>query len=159
MNEISDIESEKDKHGQLEAEFLDEIFLYVAVGEDGEELIDIKGTPHLSPKLQTFLAEAYYTDQLIDDWIQYFKDCDSSFCKTILELFLEPLQAKFFGKGLDRSSLDTSIALIFGNGTTIGQVCSFAKGLKDKTVTDVPGFCCLDAPYESQDWGEKVRSC
>jgi hypothetical protein len=55
---------------------------------------------------------------------------------------------------------DSSIALVFGNKTTIGQVCSFAKGLKSKTVTNIPGFCCLDAPYQSkiEEWGEKVSS-
>ena len=55
---------------------------------------------------------------------------------------------------------DKSIALVFGNKTTIGQVCSFAKGLASKTVTTIPGFCCLDAPYQSKidSWGEKVSS-
>jgi len=57
-----------------------------------------------------------------------------------------------------RSSLDASIAAIFGEKTSIGQVCSFAQGLKDKTVTNVPGFCCLDAPYEADYWGELVRN-
>ena len=55
---------------------------------------------------------------------------------------------------------DKAIALVFGNKTTIGQVCSFAKGLASKTVTTIPGFCCLDAPYQSkiEEWGEKVSS-
>ena len=55
---------------------------------------------------------------------------------------------------------DIAIALVFGNKTTIGQVCSFAKGLASKTVTNIPGFCCLDAPYQSkvEEWGEKVSS-
>jgi hypothetical protein len=55
---------------------------------------------------------------------------------------------------------DKSIALVFGNKTTIGQVCSFAKGLASNTVTTIPGFCCLDAPYQSkiEEWGEKVSS-
>ena len=70
---------------------------------------------------------------------------------------LTAAQNDFFKKGLDLTSLDTSIALIFGNKTTIGQVCSFANGLREGTVDDVPGFCCLDAPYESTEWGEKVR--
>ncbi len=54
--------------------------------------------------------------------------------------------------------LDTSIALVFGNKTTVGQVCSFAKGLQLNKVTKIPGFCCLDAPYQSkiEEWGEKV---
>jgi hypothetical protein len=53
---------------------------------------------------------------------------------------------------------DSSIALVFGNKTTIGQVCSFAKGLQLNKVTKIPGFCCLDAPYQSkiEEWGEKV---
>ncbi len=56
--------------------------------------------------------------------------------------------------------LDSSIALVFGNKTTVGQVCSFAKGLASNTVTKLPGFCCLDAPYQSnmEEWGEKVSS-
>jgi hypothetical protein len=67
----------------------------------------------------------------------------------------EQLKRKFM---LYNDILDTSIALVFGNKTTIGQVCSFAKGLKSKTVTNIPGFCCLDAPYQSkiEEWGEKV---
>ena len=57
-------------------------------------------------------------------------------------------------------NFDASIALVFGNKTTIGQVCSFAKGLTSNTVTNIPGFCCLDAPYQSkiEEWGEKVSS-
>ena len=53
---------------------------------------------------------------------------------------------------------DKAIALVFGEKTTIGQVCSFAKGLASNTVTAIPGFCCLDAPYQSkiEEWGEKV---
>ncbi len=53
---------------------------------------------------------------------------------------------------------DTSIALVFGNKTTIGQVCAFAQGLISNTVTSIPGFCCLDAPYQinTNEWGEKV---
>ncbi len=55
---------------------------------------------------------------------------------------------------------DSSVALVFGNKTTIGQVCSFAKGLQSNIVTNIPGFCCLDAPYQSKidEWGEKVSS-
>ncbi len=60
----------------------------------------------------------------------------------------------------DMDIFDTPIALVFGNKTTIGQVCSFAKGLASKNVTNIPGFCCLDAPYQSkiEEWGEKVSS-
>jgi hypothetical protein len=86
--------------------------------------------------------------QLLDPSKSY---CTDKFAKLNVQ------NDDFFNKGLDISSLDKSIALIFGVKTTIGQVCAFAKGLKEGKVDDVPGFCCLDAPYESADWGEKVR--
>ena len=39
------------------------------------------------------------------------------------------------------------------------KVCSFAKGLGDGAIDSAPGFCCLDAPYQSKpNWGEKVRT-
>ena len=59
----------------------------------------------------------------------------------------------------DRSLLDVSIELLFGKKTSIGQVCAYAQGVENNNVEDVPGFCCLDAPYEDsagQVWGEKV---
>ena len=58
--------------------------------------------------------------------------------------------------GISRFSFDTSIELLFGEKTTIGQVFSYANGIKHKIVDQLPGFCCLDAPYESSYWGEKV---
>ena len=63
-----------------------------------------------------------------------------------------------FRKSMD--IFDIAIALVFGNKTTIGQVCSFAKGLTLEKVKHFPGFCCLDAPYQSkiEEWGEKVSS-
>lgn len=51
---------------------------------------------------------------------------------------------------------DNTISLLFGNGTTPGQVCAYNKALSEKKVTDITGFCCLDLPFESVDWGEKV---
>ena len=75
----------------------------------------------------------------------------------------EPLLSDYFKaqiKGQMSNAMDlfdNSIALIFGNKTTIGQVCSFAQGLALKSVNRIPGFCCLDAPYQSKEhWGEKV---
>jgi hypothetical protein len=61
---------------------------------------------------------------------------------------------------MSKDIFDKAIALVFGDKTTIGQVCSFAKGLASNTVTTIPGFCCLDAPYQSkiEEWGEKVSS-
>ncbi len=75
----------------------------------------------------------------------------TSKCKTRLGALIKSNQTDL---------LDSSIALAFGNGTTIGQVCSFSKGLTSRIVTNIPGFCCLDAPYQStnEEWGEKVSS-
>ena len=155
-----------DEHGQIEAEYLDEIFEYVSVGpSDGL----VSGGNTFTTSFREQLAQAYYTDQLIDDLLEVFGKCaedDESalqeVCQSLVDNFLTPLQNDFFNSGFDRSSLDTSIALIFGNKTTIGQVCSYARGLEGiaqqtNTVNSLPGFCCLDAPYESQIWGEKVR--
>jgi hypothetical protein len=74
---------------------------------------------------------------------------------------LQTRQADFFDAGLSMDSIDKSISLVFGDKTTIGQVCAYSKGLTstNKTVVDIPGFCCLDAPYKArtEEWGEKVR--
>uniref|UniRef100_A0A7S4M8E9 Uncharacterized protein n=1 Tax=Odontella aurita TaxID=265563 RepID=A0A7S4M8E9_9STRA len=143
--------------------FLDQIFKYQSLGNiadpDNEE-INTTETHSLNGNLKEFLAKAYFNDQGIDILIKYYEDRDDcSFCKSVVEDYLKPLRDKFFNLGFDRSSLDTSIALIFGNKTTIGQVCSYARGLEDNTVDDLPGFCCLDAPYQVEpEWGKKY-SC
>ena len=138
-------------------------------------------TPNLSSTLKTWLAQRFKDKSLFDAQYKYFTQSiinvkfvltsttfgqlgvDFSNQNGLSELLtdkfeqLTAAQNDFFKKGLDLTSLDISIALIFGNKTTIGQVCSFANGLREGTVDDVPGFCCLDAPYESTEWGEKVR--
>ena len=61
---------------------------------------------------------------------------------------------------------DTMTNLLFGNKTTIGQVCSYAHAMTtvvDETknemlANDLPGFCCLDSPDDTEWWGEKY-SC
>lgn len=83
--------------------------------------------------------------------------CYDPFCELQLDRLLKA-QEGISDAGIASSNLDDSIALLLGSGTTIGQTCSYAKGLELKTVETVPGFCCLDAPYEAQDWGETV-SC
>ena len=154
-------DSATDDHGKLLSEYLDKIFDYQPVGDpdDDEEIDNMGSTPKLSEDLKDLLAEAYFVDQLVDDLIEYFEDQDDcSLCDWLVENWLEPLRERYFSLGFDRSSLDTSIALIFGNKTTIGQVCSYTRGLEDGTVDDLPGFCCLDAPYQTKpEWGEKVR--
>jgi len=36
--------------------------------------------------------------------------------------------------------------------------CIIPSTQSERLVDDVPGFCCLDAPYEAQDWGETVSN-
>ena len=84
----------------------------------------------------------------------------AGYLTTIAEL--QTRQADYFDTGLSMDSIDKSISLVFGDKTTIGQVCAYSKGLTSipKTVVDIPGFCCLDAPYKArtEEWGEKVRA-
>ena len=72
---------------------------------------------------------------------------------TLLRTIQEGLSNEDLGSS---SFFDESIALLFGNKTTIGQVCAYSRGLELETVESNPGFCCLDAPYEAQEWGETV---
>ena len=130
MNEISDIDSEKDEHGQLTSEFLDDIFKYVVVGDpgDGQNLDNTLPTPQLSDELKIFLVEAYFDEQKLDKDTDYYEYCGTDEnnpfqAQCIINMDDNKLaQTEGYNLGKDRSSLDTSIALIFGNKTTIGQV-------------------------------------
>jgi len=78
--------------------------------------------------------------------------CYDPFCteqKARLEGILKPLS----NQDLSSSTFfDESIALFWGNKTTIGQVCAYSRGLtevveggvtvEESTVEDIPGFCC-----------------
>lgn len=231
-----------DKHGQINVAFMNQVFDYINVG-DSSGIDNTGSTPTLTENLKNQLIFAYSIGEDIDTEIEYYKECQDSedytdaqkeVCKKEKEK-LQTLKDDLFEFGLERSSLDASVALFFGNKTTIGQVCAYANGLEevikpvdpddwcqggkvsvndanvccssdcmqcgglkpasdgscpsglcctegccnddfqeecetvtsvdcvipseisDRLVDDVPGFCCLDAPYESKDWGEKVR--
>ena len=101
-----------------------------------------------SDDLKDYVIDAFTLSQRITDFLEVNDD---------LEWLKQLFTWARVDRGLDRSALDVSIALLFGNKTTVGQVCAYAKGLKDKTVDSLPGFCCLDAPYQSDFWGELVR--
>ena len=100
---------------------------------------------------------------------KYFSDIDeikNVINGGVLEVYFIPKIKRFAWyptlaqpqRHFTRSFLDASIAAIFGGKTSIGQVCSYAQGLKNGDVTTAPGFCCLDAPYEADYWGELVRN-
>ena len=153
-----------DGHGQIldQSAFLDQVYNYINVGDsDGIKIVD--GTPIFSAGLKSKLIEVYTLGENIEDMIEdYEKRVEKEdagpvkeLCKLILAI-LKDLRATLSNQGLVRSQLDTSIALLFGNKTTIGQVCSYSKALEEGMVDNMPGFCCLDAPYEADAWGETV---
>ena len=68
--------------------------------------------------------------------------CYDPFCTQQLER-LEVIRSGLSSEGIDSVAvLDESIELLFGNKTTIGQLCAYSKGLEEVTVDDIPGFCC-----------------
>jgi len=54
-------------------------------------------------------------------------------------------------------SMNNMADLLFGEETTVGQVCAYAGALENDVVTDLPGYCCLDYPIDTKYWGEQVR--
>eukprot|EP00979_Chaetoceros_neogracilis_P006713 scaffold1372_cov289-Chaetoceros_neogracile.AAC.17 len=135
----------------------------IAINEFFEDIVENNGKDlsFLDDTGGVFVVKSYFSD--IDEiqevlkggelkgkfWI---KNGDDEYIWKTKPTLAEP-QRRF-----TRSFLDASIAAIFGEKTSIGQVCSYAQGLKDGNVTTVPGFCCLDAPYEADYWGE-LYSC
>ena len=73
---------------------------------------------------------------------QGYDYCYDPFCSQQLER-LEVIRSELSNEGIDSVAvLDESIELLFGNKTTIGQICAYSKGLEEVTVDDIPGFCC-----------------
>ena len=106
---------------------LDDIFEYVSIGSS----TGLTSTDNsLGTSLKTDLTHAYFYDQYIDERIKYYEECaenddntDEQKNECIAEGDnLKVTRSEFTSKGFDRSTLDTSIALVFGNKTTIGQV-------------------------------------
>ena len=167
-----------DEHGQFldQSTFLDLVLDYVKVGDnDGLDGTGPGETPSFSTTLDEFLVGNYalnaYIPNIIEDYKElievYERSCpsgDQEECDTLIlifELFIgyfQTLLSERSNQGLARSALDDSIALVFGNKTTIGSVCSYSRALEEELVDNIPGFCCLDAPYESNNWGEIVST-
>lgn len=66
--------------------------------------------------------------------------------------FFEDCQSTFFG------AMREGLELVFGDRTSTGFIC----GMKEVIVNDekeMPGTCCLDAPYElsGDDWGTEYQ--
>ena len=58
--------------------------------------------------------------------------------------------------------IDQSLQLVFGSNPSPGFICGVKDAVKAYTKNDgkaLPGYCCLDAPYElgNEHWGYKVR--
>ena len=123
------------------------------IGSDGK-IIESAELPNMQDK---DYYDVIFRNSFIESNVHAWKTYSPTGEPLLSDEGKEQLRQYFF---LNNATLDASIALVFGNKTTIGQVCSFAKGLKSNTVTNIPGFCCLDAPYQSklEYWGEKVSS-
>ena len=53
-------------------------------------------------------------------------------------------------------TIESMANLLFGNETSIGQVCTYANAMENGIIDDLPGYCCLDSPDETQWWGEQL---
>lgn len=154
---IADEDGIVDEHGQFQSgsTFLDVLFDYVDVGE-----LESNDPPSFGDSLKELLVESYSQEERNNRLIEYYNECKddedddrAEDCKMQLET-LEKEQDNLVRAGRSRVQLDDSIAMVFGNKTTVGQICAYSRGLEDNVVDDITGFCCLDAPYESKDWGE-----
>lgn len=148
-------EIDRDEHGQIKVNKLDKMFDFVDI-EDQELIIDGDGVrPKFSDDLSSYLERSFSILDYLGrkGKVPKYKD-------DTLKVFAEGVKSSFYDKKVTRTALDDSLALIFGNRTTVGQVCSYASGLKKSNadLSSVPGFCCMDAPYEADYWGE-LFSC
>eukprot|EP00581_Thalassiosira_minuscula_P005786 CAMPEP_0183744146 /NCGR_PEP_ID=MMETSP0737-20130205/65580_1 /TAXON_ID=385413 /ORGANISM="Thalassiosira miniscula, Strain CCMP1093" /LENGTH=2327 /DNA_ID=CAMNT_0025979781 /DNA_START=237 /DNA_END=7220 /DNA_ORIENTATION=- len=167
---VSENDNRIDSHGQLKrtpaTNFLDVAFEYGNVLGGRYGIDTTVATPKLSKKLKNSLIGLYTFGDRLDEDIEFYEECSedddedtAGLCKEKLA-DLQELKDSFVARGLTRDQLDASIALTLGNSTSIGQVCAYSKGLKDDNIDldNIPGFCCLDAPYENtkpfEGWGE-----
>ena len=155
---INDEDNIIDVHGQFRSDstFLDILFDYVNVTGN----LKSNDPPSFGDALKKLLVESYSQEERNNKLIEYYTECKddeddnrAEECEKELET-LEKKQDNLARRGLSRVQLDDSIAFFFGNKTTVGQICAYSRGLEDNVVDDITGFCCLDAPYESKDWGE-----
>ena len=51
---------------------------------------------------------------------------------------------------------DTAMSLIFGDTTSVGQICSVASAVSEKGPERMPGRCCLDTPKSAGNLAMKV---
>jgi len=170
----------RDDKGQVNETTLN-LFRNVTLGKDEGNVVDDGGNVTFSVGLKAHLLDLYVkngeqqanADELFDPnaWIDLLPNINSTNAKDIEEAKIKAREeydekiaaakvylAEAAKNGQRVTSLDTSIALVFGNKTTIGQVCSYSQGMDTDEEDALPGYCCMDAPYESDYWGE-TYSC
>lgn len=60
--------------------------------------------------------------------------------------------------GTNGKTLDTAMKYVFGEKIGAGEVCGYSRLITNNNDLGIPGYCCLDAPYENeQRWGAQVR--
>ena len=59
-------------------------------------------------------------------------------------------------------NLDNAMELVFGDKPSVGAVCIYAEEARkpaDERKEDfLPGYCCLDSPFETDPWGYEVSA-
>jgi hypothetical protein len=55
--------------------------------------------------------------------------------------------------------MDVAASLVFGEKTSVGLVCAYAEEARttQQGVDFLPGYCCIDTPFENDPWGTRVR--
>lgn len=133
-----------DKHGQIldSAPFLDILYDYVTLIE-GSGIDNSSGTPKFTPDLKKLLVDEYVASEDLKKRLKFYEDCEddddddrATFCKDMVDA-IEELLKKQSDQGFNRFQLDFSIAYIFGNGTSPGQVRQQAGTKK---------FCIIEWP-------------
>lgn len=118
-----------DEHGQIKEDStsLDDVFNYVSVG-DGSGIDNSGATPMFSTALKELFISQYILAEDLAALLETYEECeddkdaDKADACTSMANSVRALLTAVSNQGFERSQLDDSIALIFGNSTTIGQV-------------------------------------
>lgn len=86
----------------------------------------------------------------VSGFLLFDSGCDTSTCG--LTDVNSPVE------NIDVESFDQASTLVFGEETSIGLVCKFAEVAKAAAADEdfLPGYCCLDSPFEVDAWGTRV---
>jgi hypothetical protein len=79
-------------------------------------------------------------------------------CNTKCPYYSVGENQDFFSASPSVEKLQTATELVFGGNPSIGFVCGVAEAVI-RDDASLPGYCCLDAPYQVDPWGSAVSCC